>query len=160
MKSISIALLSFLLSIAWMNAHSAFNTYQFDDPVKEKRFDKLINELRCTVCQNQTIAGSNADLAKDLRDKVYKMVQEGKTEQQIKDFMVERFTDFVLYRPPVKKSTYLLWGGPFVLLGLALVFLIVQIRKRIQAPAIEVNEHQHQRIQELLKTEQKDKQND
>jgi len=160
MKAISIAFFTILLSIASVNALSAFNTYQFDDPVKEKRFDKLINELRCTVCQNQTIAGSNADLAKDLRDKVYKMVQDGKTEQQVKDFMVERFTDFVLYRPPVKKSTYLLWGGPFILLGLALVFLVIQIRKRIHAPAVEIDEHQHQRIQEMLNTEPKDKQND
>jgi cytochrome c-type biogenesis protein CcmH len=74
--------------------------------------------------------------------------------------MVERFTDFVLYRPPVKKSTYLLWGGPFVLLGLAIIFLIMQIRKRIQAPQVDIDEHQHQRIQELLHTEQKDKHND
>lgn len=152
--------LAILIAISTFNVHAAFNTYEFDDPVKEKRFDKLINELRCTVCQNQTIAGSNADLAKDLRDKVYKMVQEGQTEQQIKDFMVDRFTDFVLYRPPVKKSTYLLWAGPFILLGLAVLFLIIQIRKRLRSPTIDLDEHQHQRVQDLLHSEQKDKTND
>jgi cytochrome c-type biogenesis protein CcmH len=148
-----------MLSLGWLNTHAALNTYQFDDPVKKERFDELINELRCTVCQNQTIADSNADLAKDLRDKVYKMVQEGKTEQQIKDFMVARFTDFVLYNPPVKKSTYLLWTGPFILLGLGIIFLITYIRKRTQAPQVEIDEHQHQRVQALLK-EQKDHNND
>lgn len=160
MKPIHIALFTFLLSLAWLNTHAAFNTYHFDDPVKKQRFDNLINELRCTVCQNQTIAGSNADLAKDLRDKVYKMVNEGKTEQQIKDFMVERFTDFVLYRPPVKKSTYLLWGGPFILMVLAIIFLIIQIRKRIQTPQVDIDPNQHARVQELLKTAQKDNNND
>lgn len=160
MKSINIALLAFVLSLISVNAYSAFNTYQFDDPIKKQRFDKLINELRCTVCQNQTIAGSNADLAKDLRDKVYKMVNEGKTEQEIKDFMVDRFTDFVLYNPPLKESTYLLWWGPFFLLVFAVIMLIVQIRKRTQAPSIDINPQQHERIQQLLKTEQKDNNND
>ena len=160
MKSISIALLAFLLSLASINAFSAFNTYQFDDPEKKQLFDKLINELRCTVCQNQTIAGSNADLAKDLRDKTYKMVKEGKTEQQIKDFMVDRFTDFVLYRPPVKKSTYLLWAGPFILMLLAIIFLIIQIRNRIHSAPVDINPQQHERIQKLLKTDNKDNKND
>jgi len=156
MKPIYLVFFALLITLPWANAYSAFNTYQFEDPVKKKRFDTLINELRCTVCQNQTIAGSNAGLAKDLRDKVYKMVNEGKTEQEIKDFMVARFTDFVLYRPPVKKSTYLLWIGPFVLLLLAIIILIIQIRKRIQTPAVAIEPQQHERVQQLLKTEKKD----
>ena len=160
MKALNIALLTVLLSLQWIHAQAAFNTYQFEDPVKKERFDKLINELRCTVCQNQTIADSNADLAKDLRDKVYKMVQEGKTDQQIKDFMVDRFTDFVLYRPPLKSSTYLLWIGPFILLGLGIVFLIVFIRKRMQGPQVEIDADQHQRVQNLLKESQKDHRHD
>jgi cytochrome c-type biogenesis protein CcmH len=159
MKAFTVVI-GILLSLGLINAQAAFNTYQFEDTVKQERFDKLINELRCTVCQNQTIADSNASLAKDLRDKVYKMVKEGQSEQQIKDFMVARFTDFVLYNPPVKKSTYLLWTGPFILLGLGIVFLITYIRKRTQAPTITIDEHEHQRIQAMLKEEQKDQHND
>ncbi len=149
-----------LLSLFAFNAQAAFNTYQFDDPEKQKRFDYLINELRCTVCQNQTIADSNASLAKDLRDKVYKMVQEGKNEQQVKDFMSERFTDFVLYRPPVKKSTYPLYAGPFIMLGLGIIFLVIYIRKRTQSPTVEIDEHEHQRIKAMLQEEHKENTHD
>lgn len=160
MKVNSLALLFFSLCFGVLTAQASFNTYEFDDPEKKQRFDHLINELRCTVCQNQTIADSDASLAKDLREKVYNMVNEGKTDQQIKDFMVERFTDFVLYRPPVKKSTYLLWAGPFVLLGLGILFLILQVRKRKQTPQNDIDEQQHQRVQALLKAEQKDHKHD
>ena len=147
MKSLQlIGLLLFTLPLS-----AAFNTYEFDDPVKEQRFGKLINELRCTVCQNQTIGDSNADLAKDLRDKVYLMVQEGQNEEQIKTFMVDRFTDFVLYRPPVKKSTYLLWAGPFILLVISIIFLLLQIRKRNQASPTTIDPEQHARIESMLK---------
>lgn len=139
---------------------AAFNTYEFDDPDKKERFDKLINELRCTVCQNQTIADSNADLAKDLRDKVYLMVKEGQNEEQIKTFMVDRFTDFVLYRPPVKTSTYLLWAGPFVLLVIAIIFLLMQIRKRNQTVPSAIDPQQHARIETLLKKQVKDNTDD
>lgn len=160
MKVVSMALLIFSLCFSSLTVLAGFNTYEFDDPDKKQRFDHLINELRCTVCQNQTIADSDAGLARDLREKVYNMVNEGKTDQQIKDFMVARFTDFVLYRPPVKKSTYLLWGGPFVLLGLGILFLIIQVRKRKNMPQVEIDEHQHQRVQALLKAEQKDQKHD
>ena len=159
MKALTL-MFAMLMSLVGMHAYAAFNTYEFNDPIKKERFDKLINELRCTVCQNQTIADSNADLAKDLRDKVYVMINDGKSDQQIKDFMVARFTDFVLYKPPVKKSTYLLWIGPFILMGLAIVFLIVYIRKRTQIPSPSIDEHDHERIQALLKEQQKDTPND
>ncbi len=155
-----ILMLGMLLSLASLQTQAAFNTYDFADPVKKERFDKLINELRCTVCQNQTIADSNADLAKDLRDKVYVMINDGKSDQQIKDFMVARFTDFVLYKPPVKKSTYLLWTGPFIMMGLAIVFLIAYIRKRTRTPSPSIDEHDHERVQALLKEQQKDTRND
>ena len=83
--------LGLLLSVAGMQAHAAFNTYEFADPIKKERFDKLINELRCTVCQNQTIADSNADLAKDLREKTYEMVKAGNSEEEIVEYMVARY---------------------------------------------------------------------
>ena len=82
------------------------------DPVAEKRLQKLSEELRCLVCQNQTIADSNAELAQDLRREVRTMIKDGKSDKEIIDFMVVRYGDFVLYRPPVKGITLLLWGGP------------------------------------------------
>ena len=132
---------------------SAFNIYHFDDPVKKERFHELIDEIRCTVCQNQTIAESNAGLAKDIRNKVYSMVQQGKTDEEIKTFLVERFTDFVLYNPPVNNSTLLLWAGPAFLMCIAFIFLLTNIRKKISTTDIEVDEHEHQRVQKLLDKE-------
>jgi cytochrome c-type biogenesis protein CcmH len=159
MKRLSLIVMTtiiFMASPLW----AAFNTYEFEDPEKKERFGKLINELRCTVCQNQTIADSNADLAKDLRDKVYVMVQEGQNEEQIKTFLVDRFSDFVLYRPPVNRSTYLLWIGPFVLLIIAFIFLLVQIRKRNQTVSTVIDPQQHARIETLLSQQAKDNKDD
>jgi len=148
-----------LLSLTCFNTIAAINIYQFDDPEKKERFYNLIDELRCTVCQNQTIAASNAGLAKDLRNKTYKMVQAGKTDDEIKLFMVERFTDFVLYKPPVNNSTLLLWIGPAILMLIAFVFLIINIRNRTRTTTDTINEQEHERVQALL-NQGKDNNND
>ena len=100
------------------------------DPVAEKRLQKLSEELRCLVCQNQTIADSNAELAQDLRREVRTMIKDGKTDKEIIDFMVVRYGDFVLYRPPVKGITLLLWGGPVALLLLGLFALLRYLHQR------------------------------
>lgn len=100
------------------------------DPVAEKRLQKLSEELRCLVCQNQTIADSNAELAQDLRREVRGMIRDGKSDQEIVDFMVTRYGDFVLYRPPVKGITLLLWGGPIALLLVGLFALQRYLRQR------------------------------
>lgn len=100
------------------------------DPVAEKRLQELSTELRCLVCQNQTIADSNAELAQDLRREVRAMIKDGKTNPEIIDFMVTRYGDFVLYRPPVKGITLLLWGGPIVLMLLGLIILVRYMRRR------------------------------
>jgi cytochrome c-type biogenesis protein CcmH len=100
------------------------------DPQLEKRVNKITAELRCLVCQNQTIADSHAGLAIDLKNQVRDMVRSGQTQDQIVDYMVQRYGDFVLYRPPVKKTTYLLWTGPFLLLAIGLTVLVVTLRKR------------------------------
>jgi cytochrome c-type biogenesis protein CcmH len=102
------------------------------DPVAEKRLQALAAELRCLVCQNQTIADSNAELAIDLRREVRSMIQAGQSDAQIIDFMVNRYGDFVLYRPPVKGLTLLLWGGPITLLLLGVFGLIRHLRQRNQ----------------------------
>jgi cytochrome c-type biogenesis protein CcmH len=101
-----------------------------DDPVLEARMLKLTSELRCLVCQNQTIADSNAGLAIDLRNQVREMLRRGDSDQQITEYMTARYGDFVLYRPPVNAKTALLWFGPGVLLLGGLVTLIVILRRR------------------------------
>jgi len=104
----------------------------FDSPEQEERYDRLINELRCLVCQNQTIADSNADLAKDLRRQTLDMLRQGSSDDEIVKFMTDRYGDFVLYRPPVKPTTWLLWGAPMILLlsGIIGMFMVVARRSR------------------------------
>jgi cytochrome c-type biogenesis protein CcmH len=109
------------------------------DPALEARVMLIAEELRCLVCQNETIAASQADLAEDLRKQIRIKLTQGESKQQILDFMVERYGDFVLYRPPLKATTILLWIGPFVLLALALTMMAINIRRRRrteQAPAM------------------------
>jgi cytochrome c-type biogenesis protein CcmH len=104
------------------------------DPALEARVLKIAAELRCLVCQNQTIADSNAGLAVDLRNQVREMLRQGQSADQIRDYMTARYGDFVLYRPPVKSTTALLWYGPAALLVLALIALILIIRWRSRLP--------------------------
>jgi len=117
-------------------ARAAIEAYEFQDPSIEAEYKALIEELRCLVCQNQNLAGSDADLAKDLRQQTYDMLQQGKNREQVVEYMVTRYGDFVLYRPPVKSSTLLLWGGPFALLLFVLIAVIYRVLKnrKIEAP--------------------------
>lgn len=107
-----------------------FEAREFATPADEARYRALTSELRCLVCQNQNIADSNADLARQLRDEVFKMISQGATDREIIDFMVARYGDFVLFNPPVKGLTLMLWFGPFAILALALLYLYRQIRRR------------------------------
>ena len=101
-----------------------------DNPELEKRVMALAEELRCLVCQNQTLADSHAALAIDLKNRIRELLREGKSEREVLDFMVQRYGDFVLYRPPLRATTALLWAGPFILLALGVTGLIVWLRKR------------------------------
>ena len=101
-----------------------------DDPVAEKRAVTLEQQLRCLVCQNETIAASQADLAKDLRKEIREQIKAGRTDDQIKQYLVDRYGDFVLYDPPLKATTVLLWGGPFALLLGGIIALFVYMRRR------------------------------
>ena len=113
----------------WMAPMQAsIEAYQFDSAEMEADYKQLIEELRCLVCQNQNLAGSDADLARDLRRETYEMLQQGKSQQQVVDFMVARYGDFVLYRPQFKSSTYLLWMGPFLLLMFVLYLVVRRLR--------------------------------
>ena len=121
------------------------------DPVLEARVLKIAEELRCLVCQNETIAASQADLAKDLRQQIREQLTQGRTQPQILEFMAQRYGDFVLYRPPLQLSTVLLWVGPFVLLLVAAVVLLMNIRRRDpQAEPAPLTPAELQRAQRLL----------
>ncbi len=101
-----------------------------EDEVVEKRMVAISDEMRCLVCQNESLSGSHAELAQDLRREIRGMIKAGKSDQEIMDFMVERYGDFVRYRPPMKATTYLLWFGPFLLLAAALLALVRYLRRR------------------------------
>ena len=113
-----------------------------DDAALEKRVHQLSSELRCLVCQNQTLADSNADLAVDLREQVRTLLRQGQSEAQIIDYMTARYGDFVLYRPPLKATTWLLWFGPGVLLagGIAVLMLVLRHRARMSDERFEPDE--------------------
>ncbi|MCP5142935.1 MAG: cytochrome c-type biogenesis protein CcmH [Chromatiales bacterium] len=111
----------------------------FTSPAKEAIYKQMIEELRCMVCQNQNLADSDAELAADMRKEVYEMVEEGKSADQIKDFMLVRYGDFALYRPPVKSTTWALWFGPFLLVGVGVIVLILLVRQRRRDPEQSAN---------------------
>jgi len=113
-----------------MTLSAAIDTYEFDNDTQRKRFQQLSEELRCPKCQNQNLAGSNSAIASDLKDKLYLMVSDGQSTEQIKSYMVERYGDFVLYKPAVNSMTYALWYGPFVLLFIGLLVVLTLSRKK------------------------------
>ncbi|WP_299184033.1 cytochrome c-type biogenesis protein [uncultured Neptuniibacter sp.] len=125
-------LIASLLLIFPLLSSAAIDTYEFEDEATRERFRQLTFELRCPKCQNQNLQDSNSPIASDLRNEVYRMLREGNGNDEIIDFMVARYGDFVLYRPPVNQMTYLLWYGPFGLLiiGLIVMWLISGKRKR------------------------------
>jgi cytochrome c-type biogenesis protein CcmH len=134
-------------------AAARVEVYEFDNAEQEARYNKLIAELRCLVCQNQNLADSNAELAVDLRRKTYTMVKADKSEREIADFMVARYGEFVLYRPPFNSRTLLLWIGPFLILVLGVGLLIGTIRKRRDAPPAEIPQANLDAAAALLETD-------
>jgi len=123
------------------------------DPQIEKRLMVLSENLRCLVCQNQALSGSDSDFAKDLRREMRDMMKEGKSDQEIIDFLVQRFGDFILFNPPVKSYTLLLWLGPLLLLLLGATTLLLVLRRRGSAAnvAAPLSAADHQRAEALLR---------
>lgn len=148
MRTITAMLLALLLGAA--PALAVIETYDFDNPAQEQRFKDLSEELRCLVCQNENLASSRADLARDLRQQLHRMIVEGASDDEIVDYMVSRYGDFVLYRPPVKGKTWLLWFGPalLALLALAVVVRVVRANSRTDEPPLD--EQERARVRELL----------
>ena len=110
---------------------SAVEPRSFSTPELSERYRSLVEEIRCLVCQNQSIADSNADLARDLRGKVDELLRAGRSDEEILDYMVDRYGNFVRYRPPFDPTTIVLWVGPFALAGVAFGWLLIRIRRRV-----------------------------
>lgn len=122
------------------------------DPLLEARVQSISELLRCLVCQNQNLADSHADLAIDLKNQVRDMLREGRSEKEVVDYMVERYGDFVLYLPPLKRSTWLLWTGPFVLLFGGLTALFIMLKRRRGREPIPLSEDERTIAARLLQS--------
>jgi len=149
-KLVSILALCLLLGAGTTQAGVTLEAFKFDSKAEEQHFKDLIEELRCLVCQNQSLADSDAELAHDLRAEVYDMIQAGKSDEEIVEFLVARYGDFVLYDPPLKPSTYLIWFGPFVLLLIAALLLLRSIRRQQQVPAAGISAAERERLNAIL----------
>lgn len=139
-----------LLVLLNPSIYAAVEVKTFATPQQELRYKNLIEELRCLVCQNQNLAGSDAGLAQDLRKQVYKMISAGNSDKEILDFMVTRYGDFVLYRPPFKATTFLLWVGPFIIFAIGLLVLIRFIRQRKNVVATTLTNNDKEKLKQLL----------
>ena len=149
-KLISILVLSGVLMFSFEIVAAPIETFKFDSAETEKIFHKLSEEIRCLVCQNQNIAESNADLAKDLRLEIYNMLSEGKSEEEIVDFMVQRYGDYVLYRPPFKPITWLLWFGPVLVFVFGLIYVVRLMKAQsAEEQTVSLNEEEIERIKNL-----------
>lgn len=137
------------------SAYSAIESFEFDDAQQEQTFHDLTKILRCPKCQNQNISDSNAELAKDLRNKTYQLVKEGKTEQQVIDYMVARFGNFVRYDPPLTPATIFLWLGPALFILCGFLVLLKQVKNK-NRDKDELDVDEQRRLQKIL--EQGDKQ--
>ena len=131
MRALAAALLLAIASLAWGQASEIANP----DPAVERRLKGLAEELRCLVCQNQTIADSNAPLAVDLRNQIRTQIAQGRSDDQIRSYMVERYGDFVLYKPPFHAATALLWLGPPLLIAIGIGAFVLVVRRRRPATA-------------------------
>jgi cytochrome c-type biogenesis protein CcmH len=132
-------------------AYAGIEVRSFEKSEQKALYEQLIYELRCLVCQNENLAASNAELAKDLRDEVYKMItKKGMQETEIKDFLIQRYGDFVLYKPPVKGSTALLWAGPFILLLLGFIILFFVLRHTRKQASSTLDSTQRNKMKKLL----------
>tara|TARA_B100000809_G_scaffold64829_1_gene61452 strand:+ start:113 stop:580 length:468 start_codon:yes stop_codon:yes gene_type:complete len=131
---------------------SPVDTYEFQDEVTKIRFQALSKELRCPKCQNQNLSGSNSPIAADLRRELYELLQQGKADIEIVNFMVDRYGEFVLYRPRVSQLTYVLWFGPAVLILFGIIIVIVIVRRKpVPKEALVLTKAQQEKLNSLTK---------
>ena len=150
LKKFKLILISLVTLLVISRSYAGVEVHNFDDAEKAADYKVLIEELRCLVCQNQNLADSNAELALDLRQQVFEMINSGKSKAEIVDYMVNRYGDFVLYRPPLKNSTLLLWFGPFAILLLGFIILIIFVRGQAKKKTDEINTSEQQHIRDIL----------
>lgn len=143
-----LVLLAILLAIN-SAAYALIEARHFDDPARKQLYEKLIGELRCLVCQNENLAASSADLAGDLRQEAYEMVEKGANEQEVLDYMTARYGQFVLYRPRFEPVTVLLWAGPGLLLAIGLGVVVMLVRRR-RAGTEELSDDKRRQARSLL----------
>ncbi|MFZ4471249.1 MAG: cytochrome c-type biogenesis protein [Limnohabitans sp.] len=142
----------FLMGICIGLANAGEASPMAEDPVVEARLVHISQELRCMVCQNESLSSSRAELADDLRREVRDLIRANKSDQEIKDFLVSRYGDFVLYRPEVKPLTWVLWFGPFVVLLMAAIFLLAYLRqRRLAVHPQALSDADRARVEQLLK---------
>jgi cytochrome c-type biogenesis protein CcmH len=145
-----------------LSAFAAIETHDFANELERKRYQSFIEEMRCPKCQNQNLAGSDSAISIDLRNKLYEMIKLDKSDKEITDFMVERYGDYILYRPRVTPATYVLWGAPIALLviGIVVVILILQRRRRLAIAQVSqhLTDEEQTRLNSLLNSA--DKMND
>lgn len=120
--------------------------YPFENEIQETRFQSLLGELRCPKCQNQSLADSDADIAKDLRQKVYDLLLDGKSDDEIRNYLIDRYGDFITYRPPLKSSTALLWLGPLLLLLISILIAVVKVLPKSSASRVEKTDEQQSHL--------------
>ncbi|KAB7627491.1 cytochrome c-type biogenesis protein CcmH [Alkalilimnicola sp. S0819] len=141
-------LLGFLILLTLLFGLPAVAVESFEDPAQQQRYREIAGQLRCLVCQGESIMESNAELAQDLRARVAQMMREGRSDEEIIRFMTDRYGDYVLFRPPMRPGTLLLWFGPFLLLFIGVFVLLRTLRRR--AAAVELSDAQRRRARELL----------
>jgi len=161
MKRISTMLFGLgLVLAAAMPVSAAIDVYEFESVEQEKAFHELTATLRCPKCQNNTIADSNAELAKDMRQKTYDLLSEGKSEQDVVDYMIARYGNFVTYNPPLMLSTIILWAGPLLFVLIGFTVLVMRSRKAGEAQSdTELEADEEQRLKSILEEIEQQKPN-
>jgi len=152
---IALICVAFLTQFSASNvAIAAVDTFEFATPEQQQRFRRMSDEFRCPMCQNTNLTGSNGGVAEDLRREIYLMIIDGKTDDEIEQFMFERYGDFVFYRPRLTIETILLWFGPllFFVMGAWIVLGIVRRAKASSSEPVELNEVEQERLRNLLET--------
>ncbi|REH37910.1 cytochrome c-type biogenesis protein CcmH [Paraperlucidibaca baekdonensis] len=146
--------LMMLLAVFSAGAQAAIDVRDFDTPLQETRYRALIDELRCPKCQNTNLAGSDAGLAGDLKDRVYEQVKAGQSDGEIRDYLITRYGDFITYKPPMRASTYVLWFGPFVLLLVA-GFIMWRRTRGVVAKSKPLSAQEAEQLQRVLSEERR-----
>ncbi len=150
-----------ILLMIWTTAGAyTLEQFQFDSNQQETDFRTLLEELRCVVCQNETLAGSQANVAQIMREEVYRLVKSGSSPEQVRKHLVTRYGDFVLYNPPLKPSTYPLWFGPFILFGIGGFFLARTLLRKKKSQDSELSAADQERLQALLAKKSNPEQNE